>query len=96
MQHIAMRPEALAAWTQLYAAVGLLAGICAVCALLRTIIELRADAIDLPTGTWKQKAIWFPRLWLQFQLNYLSGFPCIMGIALFFAHYIGFDAFNPS
>lgn len=91
-----MRPEALAAWTQLYAAVGLLAGICAACALLRTIIELRSGAIELPTGTWKQRAVWFPRLWLRFQLNYLSGFPCIMGIALLYAHYIGFDAFNPS
>ena len=66
-----MRPEALAAWTQLYAAVGLLAGICATCALLRTIIELQSGAIGLPTDTWKQKAIWFPRLWLRFQLNYL-------------------------
>lgn len=44
-----MRPEALAAWTQLYAAVGLLAGICATCALLRTIIELQSGAIGLPT-----------------------------------------------
>ena len=42
-----MRPEALAAWTQLYAAVGLLAGICATCALLRTIIELQSGAIGL-------------------------------------------------
>lgn len=46
--------------------------------------------------TWKQRAVWFPRLWLRFQLNYLRGFPCIMGIALLYAHYIGFDAFNPS
>ena len=36
------------------------------------------------------------QLWLRFQLNYLGGFPYIMGIALLYAHYIGFDAFNPS
>jgi hypothetical protein len=91
-----MRPEAVAAWTQLYAAVGLLAAICAACALLRTIIELRSGMIDFPGQTWQQKAFWLPRLWLRFQLNYLSGFPCIMGIALLYAHYIGFDAFSPS
>ena len=91
-----MRPEAIAAWTQLYAAVGLLASICAACALLRTIIEVRSGALDLPSKTWRQKVVWLPRLWLRFQLSYLSGFPCTMGIALLYAHYIGFDAFNPS
>lgn len=91
-----MRPEAIAAWTQLYAAVGLLAGICAACALLRTIIDLRSGLINLPTGTWKQRVLWLPRMWLRFQLSYLSGFPSIMGIALLYAHYIGFEAFNPS
>jgi hypothetical protein len=35
-------------------------------------------------------------LWLRFQISYLSGFPCIMGIALLYAHYIGFEAFDPS
>lgn len=91
-----MRPEAIAAWMQLYAAVGLLAGICAACALLRTIIELRSGLIDLPAGTRKQRILWHPRLWLRFQLSYLSGFPCIMSIALLYAHYIGFEAFDPS
>jgi hypothetical protein len=91
-----MRPEAVAAWTQLYAAVGLLAGICAACALLRTIIELRSGHIALPAKTWKQRTLWLPRLWLRFQLSYLSGFPCIMGIALLYAHYIGIEAFIPS
>lgn len=91
-----MRPEAVAAWTQLYAAVGLLTAICAACALLRTILELRSGKIDLPRRTWRGRALWLPRLWLRFQLNYLCGFPCIMGIALPYAHYIGFNAFGPS
>lgn len=91
-----MRPEAVEAWTQLYAAVGLLAGICAGFAALKTILELRGGAGRLPHATWKQKLIWFPRLWLRFQVSYLSGFPCIMGIALLYAHYIGFAEFNPS
>ena len=91
-----MKPEAVHAWTQLYAAVGLLAVICAGCAALKTILELRGGAVVLPHTTWKQKFLWVPRLWFRFQLSYLTGFPCIMGIALLYAHYIGFEAFNPS
>ena len=91
-----MRAEAIEAWTQLYAAVGLLAVICAGCAALKTILELRGGTVVVPHTTWKQKFLWVPRLWLRFQLSYLSGFPCIMGIALLYAHYIGFETFNPS
>lgn len=90
-----MKPEAVHAWTQLYAAVGLLAVICASCAALKTILELRGGAV-VPHTTWKQKFLLVPRLWLRFQLSYLTGFPCIMGITLLYAHYIGFEAFNPS
>ena len=91
-----MKPEAVHAWTQLYAAVGLLAVICTGCAALKTILELRGGAVVIPHATWKQKVLLIPRLWLRFQLSYLTGFPCIMGIALLYAHYIGFAAFNPS
>ena len=91
-----MRSEAIEAWTQLYAAVGLLAAICAGCALVKTILELRCGTVVVPNATWKQKVFWAPRLWLRFQLSYMSGFPCIMGIALLYAHYIGFSEFNPS
>lgn len=90
-----MRAEAVEAWTQLYAAVGLLAAICAGCAALKTVLELRSGAV-VAHATWKLKFLWLPRLWVRFQLSYLCGFPCIMGIALLYAHYIGFEAFNPS
>lgn len=91
-----MRAEATEAWTQLYAAVGLLATICAACAALKTILELRGSAFNFPHSTWKAKVLWVPRIWLRFQLSYMSGFPCIMGISWLYAHYIGFGAFNPS
>lgn len=91
-----MRPEAIEAWTRLYAAVALLAAIWAGCAALKTVHELRSGAVAVPHATWKQKFLLVPRLWLRFQLSYMSGFPCIMGIALLYAHYIGFAAFNPS
>ena len=91
-----MHTEAIEAWIQLYAAVGLLAAICAGCAALKAVLELRSGAVVVPHTTWMQKILWVPRLWLRFQLAYMSGFPCIMGIALLYAHYIGFAAFNPS
>ena len=91
-----MRPEAIEAWTRLYAAVGLLAMICAACALLKTVHDIRSGALELPHENWRQRLICLPRIWLRFQLSYLCGFPCIMGIAVLYAHYIGFAAFDPS
>lgn len=91
-----MRPEAVEAWTQLYAAVGLLVGICAVFALAKTMYDLRHGQIDLPQGNLLRKLLVFPKIWLHFQISYLTGFPCIMGIAVPFAHYVGFSEFIPS
>lgn len=91
-----MRPETIAAWTQLYAAVGLLAGICSGCALLKTIFDIRAGTIAPPSGSGLRWWLWFPKVWLHFQLSYLCGFPCILAIAILYAHYIGFAEFVPS
>lgn len=91
-----MRPEALEAWTNLYAAVGLLALICAACAAAKTIWDIKTGVLRLQVKTMAQKALLIPRIWLHFQLSYFCGFPCIMAIAALFAHYIGFEAFNPS
>ena len=46
-----MRPEALEAWTNLYAAVGLLAAICAACATAKTIWDIKTGALSLKTKT---------------------------------------------
>ncbi len=91
-----MRPEALEAWTNLYAAVGLLTLICAGCATAKTIWDIKTGALSLKADTAREKALLLPRVWLHFQLSYFCGFPCIMAIAALYAHYIGFDAFNPS
>lgn len=91
-----MRPEAIEAWTQLYAAVGLLAAICGTCAAIRTMYEIRSGKVELPREGRRRKLLVLPRIWLRFQLSYLTGFPCIMGIALLYAHYIGIAQFNPS
>ncbi len=91
-----MRPEALEAWTNLYAAVGLLALICAACATAKTIWDIKTGVLHLRAETFREKVLLLPRVWLHFQLSYFCGFPCIMAIAALYAHYIGFEAFNPS
>jgi hypothetical protein len=90
-----MSPESIEAWTRLYAAVGLLAGICAFCAAIKTLHDIRVRALVLPTGPWLRRLLAVPRIWLHFQLAYLCGFPSILAIAVLYAHYIGFDAFDP-
>ncbi len=47
-------------------------------------------------GTFRQKILLLPRIWVHWQISYFLGFPCIMAIAGLYVHYIGIDAFNPS
>ena len=91
-----MRPEAFEAWIDLYAAVGLLAAICAACATAKTIWDIRTGQLLLEAGTLPQKILLLPKIWLHWQISYFLGFPCIMAIAALYVHYIGIDAFNPS
>jgi hypothetical protein len=90
-----MSSQTIAAWTQLYAAVGLLAAICSGCALLKTIFDIRTGMIAAPQGRGLRWLLWFPKVWLHFQLSYLLGFPSILAIAILYAHYIGFSTFVP-
>lgn len=66
-----MRPETIVAWTRLYAAVGLLVAICSGCALLKTIHDIRTGAMVPPAGLGLRRLLWFPKVWLHFQLSYL-------------------------
>ena len=90
-----MSSQTIAAWTQLYAAVGLLAAICSGCALLKTIFDIRTGMIAPRQGRGLRWLLWFPKVWLHFQLSYLRGFPSILAIAILYAHYIGFSTFVP-
>ena len=91
-----MRPEAYEAWINLYAAVGLLAAMCAACALAKTIWDIRTGQLDIHADTIRAKILVLPRIWLHWQISYFLGFPTIMAIAGLYIHYIGIDAFNPS
>lgn len=84
-------PQAtLQAWLSLYAAVGVMVAMCAVFAVIKTAYDYRSGTTRLPTTTVLDKVLVAPRLWVRWQLNYLLGAPAILGIAIYFAHYLGF------
>lgn len=86
-----MSVETFNAWLSLYAATGVLALLCAVSALAKTSWDYLSGARTMPLARWSDRALALPRLWLCWQRNYLAGAPVVIGIALYFAAYIGFD-----
>ena len=85
-------PQAtLQAWLSLYAAVGVMVALCAVLAMIKTAYDYRLGTTKLPTATVLDKVLVAPRLWIRWQINYLLGAPAILGIAIYYAHYLGFD-----
>jgi hypothetical protein len=91
-----MAPETILAWQKLYSAVVLLAAICSACAALKTCYDVRTGVLAPPLKSVAGWILWLPRAWLNFQLSYLCGFPSILAIAILYAHYLGFAAFEPS
>ena len=78
------------AWLSLYAGVGLVVVICAIAAVLKTAVDYRVGTLRLPFGTWKDRVWAAPKLWWRWQVNYLTGAPVVLMIALLYAHHIGF------
>jgi hypothetical protein len=78
------------AWLALYAGVSVLVALCAILAALKTIDDLRSGRLALDFRDWKSGASALPKLWWCWQLNYLSGAPVILIIAVMFADYLGF------
>lgn len=91
-----LAPETVLAWQKLYSAVALLAAICSACAALKTCYAVRTGVLGPPQKSVAGWLFWLPRVWLHFQLAYLLGFPSVLAITVFYAHYIGFEAFIPS
>lgn len=84
-------PQAtLQAWLSLYAAVGIMVALCAVLAVIKTVHDYRSGTSKLPAATVLDKVLVAPRLWVRWQINYLLGAPAILGIAIYYAHYLGF------
>jgi len=86
-----MPPETYHAWLSLYLAVGILAGLTATMAVVKTVYDVRSNAVRFEVSSWRGRILLLPRLWLRWQFNYLQGTPAILAIAVFYAHHLGFD-----
>ncbi len=85
-----MNPDALSAWISLYAGIGVLAAMCAFFASIATGYDMLSGNWRPPIGRLQDRALLIPRVWFHWQKAYFSGFPVILGIAIYFAHHIGF------
>lgn len=81
---------ALQTWVSLYFAVGLCAMICGVLAAIVTTAEIYKGTWRPSLTSRKDIALALPRVWLHWQLRYLSGAPIILVIAVLYAQYLGF------
>lgn len=86
-----MNSAAFDAWMSLYAAVGLLATICAIAASVQTAHEIITRKWRPERGSCIGLLLVVPKIWFRWQINYLRGFPAILGIASFFAWHLNFD-----
>lgn len=78
------------AWLALYTGVGVLVILCASASVFKTLYDLRAGTLILNLENWKGRTTALPKLWWRWQVNYLTGAPVILTIALMFAHHLGF------
>lgn len=88
-----MKHEALIAWTSLYIAVGIVALICAVLSVLVTANDWRAGRWRPALETGLDKALFLPKIWLRWQVNYMCGAPVILAVAIYYAGHVGFTVF---
>ena len=85
-----MNAVALQAWLALYIAAFMLAVLCASLAVIRTALQLRSGTLRIPLTNWRSRLLALPRLWIAWQLNYLSGAPVVIGICVYLACHLGF------
>lgn len=90
-----MRPETIHAWLSLYTAVAILASMCSLLALIRIGYELKTGAYRIKTGSRKEIALAIPKLWLRFNVLYLTGLPAVVFVAGAYIFYVGIGTFDP-
>ncbi|TXH08027.1 MAG: hypothetical protein E6Q06_00790 [Candidatus Moraniibacteriota bacterium] len=90
-----MRPETIHAWLSLYTAVAILAGMCSLLAAVRMGWEIKTGSYRIATSSRKELALALPKLWIRFNLLYLTGLPSILLIAGAYIYYIGIGNFDP-
>lgn len=81
---------ALQTWVSLYFAVGLCAMICGVLAAIVTSAEIYKGSWRPTLKSRKDIALALPRVWIHWQLRYLSGAPVILVVAILYAQHLGF------
>ena len=86
-----MPQDTYTAWLSLYAAVGVLVLMTAILASIKTAYDYASGTRAIPFKTWQDRSLAAPRIWLRWQFNYLLGSPTILGIAVIYAHHLGFD-----
>jgi hypothetical protein len=84
-----MNAEALSAWSTLYLAVGILAGMCAAGAIVQTMVEIKQGIWRPALASTVDYALAVPRMWLRWQLNYMRGAPVILLGAGLYAYHLG-------
>ncbi len=90
-----MRPETIHAWLSLYTAVAILAGMCSLLSAIRMGWELKTGAYTIKTGSRTELALALPKLWLRFNVLYLTGLPAVAFVAVSYIYYIGIGTFDP-
>lgn len=85
-----MSAQTLEAWVALYAGVGLTAALCMALALVKTVHDYRSGRHVLRFATWPDRVLAAPKLWLRVNINYLTGAPAVMLVAVVYANHIGF------
>ena len=90
-----MRPETIHAWLSLYTAVAILAGMCTVLSAIRMGWERKTGSYKIGLSSRKDIALALPKLWLRFNILYLTGTPAILFIAAAYIYYIGIGTFDP-
>jgi len=88
---VSMTAISIQAWTSLYLAVSLCASLCATLALGATMYELYVGAWRPSLRSKGDVALALPRIWMHYQLKYLTGAPVILAIALLYANHLGFS-----
>ena len=82
---------ALQTWVSLYFAVGICALLCAILAAVMTTAEIWRGTWRPNVSTPKDMVLALPRLWLRWQVKYLTGAPVILVIAFLYAQHLGFE-----
>jgi hypothetical protein len=88
-ESVSMSTAAYNAWLALYTGVGVMVALCSVLAVAKTIYDLNVGILALEFRDWKGRALALRRLWLRWQINYLSGTPVILLTGILFADYLG-------